>query len=120
MVDIPKSGEVVSIVGFTDGTTSMYTSAGGGTIGAGSHEPVVAATHAVLAALQSRIELFPPDDRVGLPGEDMVQVTLITPSGRRRAGIPVDAFWGREPSSVIDLIGAIQNWISAIRQVTPA
>jgi hypothetical protein len=49
VVDIPRQGGIASIVAMADGTTSMYTSTGGGTIGAGSHRSVAAATHALLA-----------------------------------------------------------------------
>lgn len=62
-----------------------------------------------------RIDLFPPDERDDLPQSEFVQITIITGSGRRRASIPARALWGQEPSTVVDIIGAAQDLISAIR-----
>lgn len=119
VIDIPRGGGMASVVALADGTTSMYTSTGGGTIGAGAHEAVASKTHALLSALQRSIDMFPLDDRVDLPPVDLVQFTLITPNGRRRASVPSAAFWGQEPSSVVDLIAAAQDVISAIRDSEP-
>jgi hypothetical protein len=111
---------MASVVALADGTTSMYMSPGGGTIGAGAHDEVAGKTHALLGALQRSINMFPSDDRVDFPPSDLVQITLITPTGRRRASVPGAAFWGDEPSTVVDLIAAIQDVISAIRDTEPS
>lgn len=63
-----------------------------------------------------RIDLFPPDEREDLPQREFVQITIITGRGRRRACIPTPAFWGQEPSTVVHIIGAAQDLISAIRE----
>ncbi len=119
VIDIPSEGDMASAVAMADGTTSLYTSTGGGTIGAGAHDVVVGATRALLTVLQQLIEMFPADERVNLPPSDMVQITLVTVTGRRRASVPADAFWGKEPSSVVELIAAIHDVISAIRGIEP-
>jgi hypothetical protein len=119
VIDVPSGGGTASVVALADGMTSLYTSTGGGTIGAGTHEAVAAKTHALLATLQRLIEMFPADDRVDLPAADLVQINLITPTGRRRASVPAAAFWGQEPSTVVELIAAIQDLISAIRGAGP-
>src|SRR4051794_38082842 len=75
VIDIPREGGTASVVAMADGTTSMYTTAGGGTIGAGAHDTVAHATRALLAALEGSIEMFPADQRVDLPQRDMVQIT---------------------------------------------
>lgn len=120
VVDIPREGGVASVVALADGTMSMYTSTGAGTIGAGTHEAVARATRALLAKLEDSIDLFPVDERVDLPAADMVQITLVTPTGRRRANVPAAAFWGAEPSTIVELIAAIHDVISAIRGTEPA
>ena len=120
VIDIPREGGMASVVAMADGATSMYTSTGGGTIGAGTHDSVASATHALLTVLQRLIEMFPADERVDLPPADMVQITLVTPTGHRRASVPAAAFWGKEPSTVVELIAAIQDVISALRGATPA
>lgn len=119
VIDVPREGGTASVVAFADGTTSMYTSTGGGIIGAGAHEAVARANQSLLVTLQGLIELFPTDERVDLPPADMVQVTVITPTGRRRASVPAAAFWGNEPSTVAGLIAAIQDVISALRGTEP-
>ena len=90
VVDIPSEGGVASVVAMADGTTSMYTSTGGGTIGAGSHQSVAAATHALLTTLQRLLEMFPPDDRVDLPPADLVHITRSRPpvAGERASRRP--------------------------------
>ncbi len=119
VVDIPSEGGSATVVALADGTTSMYTSTGGGVIGGGGHARVVAATHALLAVVQSMLTMLPADDRTDLPPQDLVMLTVLTPDGRRRAGLPVEAFWGREPSTVAPLLGAIHAVISALREITP-
>jgi hypothetical protein len=119
VIDIPSDGGIASVVGMADGTTSLYTSTGGGTIGAGAHDAVATRTHALLTTLQHLIEIFPADDRIDLPPADLIQITVITPTGRRRASVPAAAFWGQEPSTVSDLIAAIQDVISGIREAKP-
>jgi hypothetical protein len=67
VVDVPGSGGFATIVALADGTTSMYTSTGGGRIGAGTHAHVAVATAKLLAEVQRHLGLFgAPDDR-GLP-----------------------------------------------------
>lgn len=119
VVDIPREGGTASVVAMADGTTSMYTSTGGGTIGAGAHESVAGATRALLATLQRLIEMFPADERLDLPTAELVQITVITPAGRRRASVPAAAFWGREPSTVVELIAAVHGVITALREIEP-
>ena len=115
VVDIPAEGGMASVVAMADGSASMYTSTGGGVIGGGKHEAVEGAVH----GLEGLIEIFPEDDRVDLPPTDMVQITVMTPRGRRRACVPAAAFWGAEPSTVVELIAAIQDVMTTIRGVAP-
>jgi hypothetical protein len=44
IVDVPATGGSATIVALADDTTSLYTSTGGGTIGAGEHATVATAT----------------------------------------------------------------------------
>ena len=120
VVDLPGSnGGHATIVALADGTTSMYTSTGGGVIGAGEHAPVAAAALALLDRLQEILDLIPADDRTDLPSPEYLAVTVLTPAGRRRAHVPHAAFMGQEPSSVVPLLAAIHDVITAIRTHTP-
>ena len=50
---------VASLVCLRDGTTSLYTSTGGGIIGGGAHDPVVRANHALLATIEATWAAWP-------------------------------------------------------------
>jgi hypothetical protein len=54
VVDIPVQEGFAAVVALTDNTTSMYTSVGGGTIGAGEHQNVASATQALLSSAQAQ------------------------------------------------------------------
>lgn len=120
VVDIPSEGAWATLVALGDGTTSLYTSSGGGILGGGEHEAVVAATHALLVGLQSHLVLFEADDVRTLPPADYVRFTVLGPDRRRIAHVPSAAFWGEEASPVADLIADAQAVISRLREVVPA
>ncbi|QYG91151.1 hypothetical protein HC251_01005 [Iamia sp. SCSIO 61187] len=119
VVDVPTEGGSVTLIALADGTTSMYSSAGSGVVGAGGRPEVVVATRSLLTVVQSILTRVPPDDRMDLPPSDLVQITVLTPAGRHRARVPAEAFWGRQPSSVTPLLAAIHAVISALREATP-
>jgi hypothetical protein len=74
-----------TIVSLADGTTSMYTSAGGGVIGAGQHERPAAASRQYLLQLQGQLDLFAPAEACTLPGDGAVAFVVLTYDGVRRA-----------------------------------
>lgn len=61
-----------SLVALADGTTSLYFSTGGGTIGAGEHESVRAAAGHYLAGAQFFVEKAQPVDEYPLPSDGNV------------------------------------------------
>ena len=64
VVDVPASGGAVALVALADGTASMYTSAGGGIVGAGLEPQVAAAVRQLLDVAGAQQALFvDPDDR---------------------------------------------------------
>ena len=93
VVDIPAQRGVATLVVMSDDSTSLYTSVGGGTIGAGSHAPVVAATHALLALAERHLDQFQPDNDMSGPPPDHVRIFVLTPLGRHLADVSIDAFW---------------------------
>src|SRR5262245_60819931 len=62
VVDVPAEGGHATVVALTDGTTSLYTSTGGGTIGAGAHAHVDEATDRLLRVAQLHLDAFSPED----------------------------------------------------------
>ena len=119
VVDIPSQGAFATVVGMTDNTTSMYTSTGGGTLGAGEHAAVAAACHQLLATIQAHVDAFGDEDDGSLPSSGSVRFHVLTPTGTRRTDVPEDSFWGRAPHPLMPVIGATQELISAMRAVSP-
>ena len=119
VVDIPSSGGFVAIVALTDNTTSMYTSTGGGTIGAGEHAPVASATRQLLGVVQAHLAPFGDVADAELPEPGAVRFHLLSPSGAGSTDVSEDAFWGREPHPLMPVIAATQQLISAISQAAP-
>jgi len=119
VIDIPSGGSYATIVALTDNTTSMYTSVGGGTIGAGQHERVAAVTHALLAAVDAQLDQFTGTDDASLPPAGTVRFHVLTETGGHTKDVPEDAFWGRAKDPLMPVIAAAQGVITAMREVSP-
>jgi hypothetical protein len=115
VVDIPAQGGFATVVALTDNTTSMYTSVGGGTIGAGEHENVASATQALLSIVQGNLESFSQGDDLGFPPAGQVRFHVLSPSGARHQDVPEDCYWGRSPHELMPVIAASQAVVTAIR-----
>jgi len=120
VVDIPASAGTATLVALTDNTTSLYTSTGGGTIGAGEHAAVATATHALLASVQEHLAAFIEPDDGELPASGAVRFHVLLESDRRMIDVPEDAFWGRDTHPLVPVIAATQNVISSLQQVGPS
>ena len=83
-------GRGYTLVSLADGTTSLYTSTGGGVIGAGGHQAVVDATTAFLDAVESSLGLFEPDPDDALPAPGHTALRALTYDGRLRVVAPTD------------------------------
>jgi hypothetical protein len=119
VVDVPAQVGFATVVALADNTTSMYTSTGGGTIGAGEHESVAAATQRLLAVVQGHLRMFKDREDTGFPSPGTVRFHVLSPSTGRRADVDEDAFWGREPHPLVPVIAAVQDVVSAIRAAAP-
>lgn len=116
VVDIPVTAGMVTLVAVADGTTSLYTSTGGGTIGAGATPAVATASEALLAAAQQQRDGFvrPADD--ALPPSGRVRFHLLSSEGRRSVDVPEDAFWGKVGHPLMPVIAAAQGVISSLQR----
>ena len=95
-----EGGRWATLVVIADGTTSLYTSTGGGIIGAGAHAAVAQAGQAWLSALEGHLELLPRTDRPGLPAAGHVVIRALTFGGERAVEAPeADLGHGRDPAS---------------------
>ncbi len=108
---------VATIVAIADGTVSMYTSTGGGVIGAGAHEKVRAAASAYLATAEQMYSLFKLTEVFPLAREGMVTFYLLAFDGRRIAEASDDELrTGRHALSELYENG--QRVITAMRETS--
>jgi hypothetical protein len=83
MLEMGYPNATVSFVCLRDGTTSMYTSSGGGIIGAGEHAAVVSANTAFLAVLVDHLAVLRPDSSESVPAKGCVVLRALTYDGQR-------------------------------------
>jgi len=67
MMDLALTAGTATLLSVADGTTSLYTSAGGGVIGGGAHAEVVAATTAFLGVVDAHLDHIPATADTSLP-----------------------------------------------------
>jgi hypothetical protein len=108
----------VTVVSVADGTTSLYTSSGGGMIGAGEHAPVAAATKAFVAAVEAHLDAFGPDPDEAVPAAGMVTFRALTYAGRRRAEAPEQDL-GERRHPLWPLFYAGQDVVTQLRLASP-
>jgi uncharacterized protein len=120
VVDIPRRGGSASIASFGDGTTSLYTGAGGGVIGAGRYRPVAEASRHLLSTVASQAASFAAKDSGEWPPAGSVRFHLVSSEGNRYLDVPEACFWGREKHDLMPLIEAAQRVITGIRLVQDA
>jgi hypothetical protein len=120
VVDIVQGGGSATMIALADGTASMYTSGGGGTIGAGEHATVAQAMRRLLLVAQSVVPALAPGADGSLPELGSVRFHVLTPAGVRAADVPDGVFWGQERHPLVPLVAATQDVISRIREVGDA
>ena len=118
VMDWSVGDAVATIVSLADGTTSLYLSTGGGSIGAGEHEAPAAASIRAVRAAEGMIDDFPTSDDAPLPGAGRTALTLLTHAGLRRIEEDNSAF-ERGTSRFTPVANAMQEVIHEI-QLTEA
>ncbi len=73
-----------TLVCLADGTTSLYTSTGGGVIGGGAHEAVVRENARLLAVLNDHLAEMSASTDLSLPQEGRTVIRALTAAGPRR------------------------------------
>jgi hypothetical protein len=117
VIDVPSSGGFATIVALGDNTTSLYTSVGGGVIGGGEHEPVVAANRELLAKVDEYLLAFSIGANDSLPGPGTVRYHVIGAVSQSTADVPEASFWGQVDHPLMPVIVATQQLISVLRTV---
>jgi len=114
VLDWPLKEGIISLVCFSSGDASMYTSTGGGMIGGGSHDAIKSAAKEFVQKAQGYLKLAVKTDTVELPDADELQFCFLTASG---------IFTARESFSLIKnnssawlpLFAEANNVIAALR-----
>lgn len=113
-----SSGQWHCLVVFAEGTTSLYTSAAFGVIGAGSHPGARAASDALLATAGQHPQEFTPSNDTAIPLPGLVTMRLLSFAGTRAVtAAEQDLGYGRHPASPV--FHAAHAVIAQVRQVTP-
>ena len=107
------------LVVLADGTTSLYTSAAFGIIGAGTHESVRLASDALLELTEQQLAVFRPDGDTAVPAPGMVAIRALTFDGMRVVvALEKELGGGRHAASPV--FYAVHEVITQTRLVTPA
>lgn len=118
LFELGMSGGTATIVCVADGTTSMYFSSGGGTLGVGEYDAVRRAATAYLAEIATAVPNFEPVDDVVPPGEGLVQMVAVTDDGLKMVRMPFELAQNPAfPGHPMWTTG--QEVVTQIRLVTP-
>ena len=116
LMDLGYDTAIVSVLGLADGTTSMYVSNGGGTIGMGDHAEVAAASKRWVAVAETAPGLAEVGDDA-LPQDGSIRFNVLTVGRRLYADVreaevtgaahPLHPLWvaGQDVISQIRLVG---------------
>ncbi|AXT86646.1 hypothetical protein C6I20_16715 [Aeromicrobium sp. A1-2] len=85
VMELGRDLDVVTVVALLDGTASRYLSTGGGTVGAGEHEPVAEAARSLVAMGQVLVGQTEPESNFPSPAPGRVRFHLLTVGGGRTA-----------------------------------
>ncbi len=107
-----------TLVCLVDGTTSLYLSNGGGTIGGGEHPEVAEATRAFVRVLAGSLDELGPSAGDALPAPGRVILRALTYDGQRAADLDEDDL-GNDRLALSPAFHAAHEVIGRLRAVTP-
>ncbi len=120
LMDMGRENDTwATIVALGDGTTSLYTSTGGGIIGAGMRPTVAAASESWLSTIERHLDLLPVATGSRLPPNGFVTIRALC-FGQQHAveALEDDLGYGRHPASV--LFHSAHGAITEIRLIDEA
>lgn len=118
VIDIPGEGGFATLVALQDGATSVYTSSGGGVIGAGEHAEVAERASVLLTEVQRALEQFGVDSGTDHPAPGYVRFFAASGGGQRVADLPVEFFWEPHEGPLASVVAAAQDLLTAVREST--
>jgi hypothetical protein len=116
LMEMPVGDATATIVAVADGTVSLYTSTGGGTIGAGEHLSARRAGHRFLQAAADSAPWMTPTTDFPLPSDGHIGFHVRTPQGDVTGEASEEALRGRR-HRLAPLYLAGQDLITEIRTV---
>lgn len=109
LMDMSFPGGPVTIVSLADGTTSMYTSSGGGVIGGGTHARVAAASRQLVSVAAAHRSCFSADWHDGQLKPGQIRLIALVPSGQLAAVADEEELvTGKSPLSPVFMAA---NWV---------
>jgi hypothetical protein len=114
VIDLTLPMGAATLVGFVDGSTSLYTSAAG-VIG-GADDSVARVTRAFLLGLEAHLDEMGRDAGTDPPAVEMAVIHALTYDGRRSVVAPEDDLgYGRHPLS--EVFHLAQRVVTELRRV---
>jgi hypothetical protein len=119
LMELGTGGGIASVVALSDGSTSLYTSVGGGIIGGGGHESVVLANQSFLATIERLRPLIPTISAADypLPREGDVRFSVRWPDGARASAVASAELLAAGGHPLTPAFAAGHEVISALREV---
>jgi hypothetical protein len=87
LIEFGVGDETVTLVALADDTTSLYTSTGGGIIGAGFHDQVAVATRNLISVVTAHLHDIPRSDDDSLPTDGRWIMRALTDAGRHSTNV---------------------------------
>jgi len=116
LMDLAVREHHATLVGVADGTTSLYTSVGGGMLGGGRVPAVREATSRLLHLAERQLDEVPAATTAPLPAAGRVAFVVLGHDGMRRLEVEErDAM--TLPGAAHDLYVAAQGVVTQLRQV---
>ena len=117
LMELGTGGGVASVVVVSDGTTSLYTSSGGGLIGAGDHVSVAEVNRAFLATIERLRAAIPATESFPLPAEGEVRFSVRWPDGSRGSAMAREEILASGEHALSAAFAAGHDVITAMRAV---
>jgi hypothetical protein len=119
VMDLGYPEGTATVVGLSDGTTSLYTSSGGGVIGGGAHPPVVEATMRWLLIAEDAVGALDSATEFPLPDANHVAFAVLTFGGAYRGAATEEALRDEE-HSLAPLFHAGHDVVTELRRADEA
>jgi hypothetical protein len=115
LLDWGLRGASATIAVVADGTVSMYTSAGGGMIGAGQHQQIHMPAARFLKTVEAIVDSLPAATEAPLPREGEAAIVALTYEGMRRGLVELKLLSPKDPFARGWVAG--QDLITALREL---